>query len=341
VDLVQGESGKKAESGLTPAGPTLRARFFKIKAVQRIAKWMDALPHPPLAIEISWDRISAVRWTRTGTIAELAVEQLKPGMIVPSAVDTNIADAAGVREAMIRACNKIHAGREQAALLLPDPVIRIFVQHFDNFPRSSAESIPLLQWRLKKSVPFDMTDTMFSYVRQASKDGGVDIVATIARQRVIREYEDLVEAAGLHAGIVTGSSLASLALLDSQTPSLVARISDRTLSTSIVRGGNLVGYRCTELPLPAEKLSPQALFDEIFPLAALYLETSNEKIESVYISGVGGRFREFAGPLENEFHCNVLPLLRSNPADRRVWEVGKPLVEAGLDGLVGWMLCAA
>ena len=341
MDLVQGDPGKKAESGLTPAAPTLRARLFKIKTVQRIAKWMEALPQPPLAIEISWDRISAVRWTRAGTIAEFAVEPLKQGMIVPSAVDANIADAAGVREAMSRACDKIHANHDQAALLLPDPVIRIFVQHFDNFPRSSAESIPLLQWRLKKSVPFDMTDTVFSYVRQASKDGGVDIVATIARQRIIREYEELLEAAGLNAGIVTGSSLASLALLDSQRPSLLARISDRTLSTSIVRAGSLVGYRCTELPVPSAQLSPQALCDEIFPLAAFYQDTWNEKIESVYISGIDARFREFAGPLENEFHCNVLPLLRNNPEDRRVWETGKPLVEAGLDGLVGWMLCAA
>lgn len=341
MDLMQGDPGKKAESESTPAAPSLRARLFKIKTVQRIAKWMDALPKPPLAVEVSRDRISAVRWTRTGSIAEFAAEPLKAGLIVPSAVDTNITDPASVREAMIRVCRKVHADREQVALLLPDPVIRIFVQHFDNFPRSAAESIPLLKWRLKKSVPFDMTDTVFSYVRQASKDGGVDIVATIARQRIIREYEELVEAAGLNAGVVSGSSLASLALLDSQTPSLVARISDRTLSTSIVRAGNLVGYRCTELPVPGAQLSPQDLFEEIYPLAAYYQDTWHEKIESVYVSGIGNRFQEFAGPLQKEFHCNVQPLLRNNPADRRVSEGGKQLVEAGLDGLVGWMLCAA
>ena len=341
MDLAQGDPGKKAESELTARPSTLRARLFKIKTVQRIAKWMDALPQPPVAIEVSWDRISAVRWTRTGSIAEFAAEPLKPGMIIPSAVDTNIADPAGVREAMLRACKKIHADREQVALLLPDPVIRIFVQHFDNFPRSATESIPLLKWRLKKSVPFDMTDTMFSYVRQASKDGGVDIVATIARQRVIREYEELVEAAGLNAGVVSGSSLTSLALLDSQTPALVARVSDRTLSTSIVRAGNLVGYRCTELPVSGAQLSPQVLFDEIYPLAAFYLETWHEKIESVYVSGIGDRFSEFAGPLEKEFQCNVQPLLRNDPADRRISENGRTLVDAGLDGLLGWMLCAA
>ena len=341
MDLVQGDPGRKAEPASTPRGSTLRERLFRIKMVQRFAKWIDAIPQTPLAIEVSWDRISAVRWTRTGGVAEFAVEPLAAGMVVPSAVDANIVDPAGVRAAMIRACNRIHANREQTSLLLPDSVIRIFVQHFDDFPRSAAESIPLLRWRMKKSVPFEMTDTVFSYVRQASNDGGVDIVATVARQRIIREYEELVEAAGLNAGVVSGSSLASLALLDTQRPSLVARISDRTLTTSIVRSGALCGYRCTELPVSGSKLTPQALFDEIYPLAAYYQDTWREKIESVYISGIGNRFREFIVPLESEFQCNVQPLLRANPNDRRVEESGRPLVDAGLDGLVGWMLCAA
>jgi type IV pilus assembly protein PilM len=320
---------------------TFRERLFKIKTVQRVAKWMDAIPRPPLAIEVSWDRISAVRWSRKGGVASFAVERLAPGMIVPSAVDANIVDVAGVREAMASVCKRVEADREHTALLLPDPVIRIFVQHFDDFPRSTADAIPLLRWRLKKSVPFDMTDTVFSYVRQPAREGGVDIVATIARQRIIREYEELVESVGLNAGVVSGSSLASLALLDSEVPSLVARISDRTLSTSIVRSGTLCGYRCTELPASGTKLSPQALFDEIYPLAAYYQDTWQEKIESVYISGIGERVREFVKPLETEFHCSVQPLLRTNPDDRRVSETGRPLVEAGLDGLVGWMLCAA
>jgi hypothetical protein len=108
-----------------------------------------------------------------------------------------------------------------------------------------------------------------------------------------------------------------------------------------VRAGTLCAYRCTELPVSGAQLTPQALFDEIYPLAAYYQDTWRDKIESVYISGIGNRFREFAVPLENEFQCNVQPLLRPNPEDRRVTESGRPLVEAGLDGLVGWMLCAA
>jgi type IV pilus assembly protein PilM len=341
VDLIQSGPGNTAEPAAIRKSATLRERLLKIKPVQRVAAWIDAMPRPPLAIEISWDRISAVRWSRSGGVAELAVEPLAPGMIVPSAVETNIVDPAGVRAAMARACKRVQASTEHATLLLPDPVIRIFVQQFDEFPRSSQEAIPLLRWKLKKSVPFDMADTVLSYVRQPARDGGLDIVTTIARLRVIREYEELVEKVGLNAGVVSSSSLAALTLLESQCPSLVARVSNRTLSTAIVRGGALCGYRCTDLTVSGDTLSPQALFDEIYPLAAYYHDAWGENIESVYISGIGKGFREFVSVIESEFRCNVQPLLRTNPADRRVAENGRPLVEAGLDGLVGWMLSGA
>lgn len=321
-----------------PKAVTFRERLLKIGLVQRVFRWIDAMPRPPISIEISWDKISAVRWSRTGSVEAFSVEALAGGMIVPSAVDTNIADPEGVRAALARACNAVQAKDEHVALLLPDPVVRIFVQHFDEFPRRSDEAIPLLRWKLKKSLPFEMADTVLSYVQQPSKDGGADVVTTIARLRVIREYEGLVESVGLNAGVVSSSSLAALALLESDCPTLVARVSDRSLTTAIIRGGALCGYRCTELPMPAAEVSPQVLFDEIYPLAAYYQDSWQVKIESVCLSGIVDRFAEFVAPFENEFKCKVLPLLRTNPADSRIVPGGIKLAEAGLDGQIGWML---
>jgi type IV pilus assembly protein PilM len=306
--------------------------------VQRMVRWIDAMPRPPISIEISWDRISAVRWSRTGGVEAFAVEALAEGMIVPSAVENNIADPEGVRSALARACSGVQAKEEHVALLLPDPVVRIFVQHFDEFPRNPEEAIPLLRWKLKKSLPFEMADTVLSYVQQPSREGGADIVTTIARLRVIREYEGLVESVGLNAGVVSSSSLAALALLESDGPTLVARVSDRSLTTAIIRSGALHGYRCTELPVRGKEVSPQALFDEIYPLAAYFQDSWHEKIDSIFLSGVADRFAEFVAPFENEFKCKVQPLLRTNSGDNRLVPGGLKLAEAGLDGQVGWML---
>ena len=316
---------------------TTRDRILKYGAVQRLMRWVDAMPRPAVAIDISWDQISAVRWSRTGTVQSLAIEPLAESMLVPSAVDTNLADLTGVREALSRACSRIQATQEHAAILLPDPVIRIFVEHFDEFPNSSTEAVPLLRWKIKKRVPFEIEDTVISYVRQASPDGGVDVVTTLARLRVLREYEALVESVGLNAGVVSGSSLTALALLEGERPTLVARVSNRSLATAILRNGSLCGYRCTDLPESAATLSPQALLDEIFPLAAYFHDSWQTRIESVRLSGIGKRFSEFAAILGKEFQCNVEPLLQTKPSDFCLAQGGAPLVEAGLDGLVGWM----
>ena len=317
---------------------TLWDQILKVDAVKRTVRWIDAMPRPEVAIEIACNRISAVRLSRTGNVEQFSIEPVAPGMIVPSAVDTNIIDPDGVKAAIFRACSRIRVAEEQAAVLLPDPVIRAFVQHFDEFPRARQEAVPLLKWKLKKSVPFEMADSILSYVSQPSLKGGFDIVTTIARLRVVREYEELVESVGMNAGVVSSSSLAALSLLEGQSPTLVARVSEQSLTTSILRDGALCGYRCTDLPVEREKFSPSTLLDEIYPFAAYYHDAWEEKIESVYISGFGNRFDEFAAPIQNELHCTVQPLLRTNPIDSRLTEEGRQVAEAELDGLAGWIL---
>jgi len=48
------------------------------------------------------------------------------------------------------AIDRLRGRDEDVAMILPDPVIRVFVQHFEEFPRSPQEAIPMLRWKLKK-----------------------------------------------------------------------------------------------------------------------------------------------------------------------------------------------
>src|SRR5260370_30998699 len=98
-------------------------------------------------------------------------------------------------------------------MILPDTVIRVFVQHFEEFPRSAAEAEPMLRWKLKKSVPFEADETVISYMRQPARGDGVDVVTALARLRIVREYESLVESARLYPRVVLSSSLAAISLL--------------------------------------------------------------------------------------------------------------------------------
>jgi type IV pilus assembly protein PilM len=322
---------------LLASAATFRQGIYKSRGVRRLASWLDAMPDPPLAVEIGVDRLAAIRWARNASAHDIAIEPLPRGAIVPSAVETNLVNPDAVRMALSNVCTRLHAKDEDVAMILPDPVIRVFVQHFDEFPRSPQEALPMLRWKLKKSVPFGVDETLLSYMRQAPREGGVDVLTAFARLRVVREYEQLAESVGLRAGVILSSSLAAIALLEEHNTALFARVSDTALTTAIVRDSILCGYRSTELPASGNDLTPQMLLEEIFPAIVYYREIWHEDIQLIRLAGLGERLPEFVGPLQREFQCSVKSLLHSAVSEGRIPEDARPLADSELEGLVGWM----
>jgi type IV pilus assembly protein PilM len=312
--------------------------IYQSDLVRRVSLWLDAMPHPPLAIEIAAHRVAIARWSRTGSLDSFGVELLPPGAIVPSAVETNLVNSAAVKTSVTKVCARVRTGEEDVALILPDPVIRIFIQHFEEFPRSAEEALPILRWKLKKSLPFEADEAVISYMRQDPREGGVDVLTALARMRIVREYENLAESVGLRPGVVLSSSLTAISLLDDERPVLLARVSGSSLTTAILRKGALCGYRCTDLPAPSAALTAQMLLEEIFPVAAYFQDIWHEGIHSVRVAGLGARLPEFIRPLEEEFHCPVNSLLPSAVSEGRIRDDARQLADRELDGLVGWML---
>lgn len=303
-------------------------------------RWLDDIPHPPIACEIASDYVAAARWTRTGGgLDGLAMESLPAGAVLPSPVESNIIDGDEVRAAVGRVFSRLRTkSNEDVALLLPDPVVRVFVLHFDTFPRKAEEAIPMLRWRLKKSVPFEAEETLISYMRQPPRDDGVDIVTALSRLRIVREYETMIESAGLSPGVVMSSTLATVPLLPDSKPALLARVQGTALTTAIVREGMLCGYRCITMPMDARQVTPQALLDEIYPLAAYYQDSWSEGIAEVRLAGLSERMGEFRATFERELKCPVHSLLGAAETEGLVRSDEKDLVDRGLDALVGWTL---
>jgi type IV pilus assembly protein PilM len=295
------------------------------------------MPHPHFAIEFAPDRVAAARW-KGNSVDEFTVETLPPAALVPSAVETNVINASALKTAIANVVSRLRARDQDVALILPDPVIRVFVQHFDEFPRSAQEAVPMLRWKLKKSIPFEADETVISYMRQPARAEGLDIVTALARLRIVREYEALVEGASLYPGVILSSSLAAISLLEDDKATLMARVSGVALTTAIVRGDVLCGYRCTELPAHSGDITPKMLLDEIYPVAAYYQDTWGEGIGSVRVAGLGARLPDFVPPLESEFHCKVSSLLHAAVSDGRIPHDARPLADREADGLVGWMM---
>ena len=130
---------------------TLATRFFELGPVKKLERWLNAMPHPSLVVEIASTHVAAAHWSKTGGHLEShAIEPLPLGAIMASPVDANVVQPEAVRSALRKVFNRVPVRDAPLALLIPDPVVRVFILPFDTLPRRADEAVPLLRWRLNR-----------------------------------------------------------------------------------------------------------------------------------------------------------------------------------------------
>lgn len=324
-------------NGIPSRAASLESRFFQFGLVRRIEQWLNIMPHPPMVVEIAADHVAAAHWGKSGGFVDAcAVEPLQVGSIMPSPVENNVTQPDAVRSALRAVFNRVPDRGAPVALLIPDLVVRVFILPFDSLPRRSDEAMPVIRWRLKKSVPFDVEDTVVSWMRQAGLHGNLEVVTAIARRSILREYEEIVESLGARSCISLSSTLATLPLLEERGATLLARISGKTLTTVIVNGANLCVYRATDMLAESDLLDSATILQEIYPAVAYYQDTWGATIDRARLAGFGPRERELRQILEQELKFTVNSLGDSEAA-RALVPPASDMVHQNLDALVGWM----
>ncbi len=71
---------------------------------------------------------------------------------------------------------------------------------FDALPSKVAEALPVVRFRLKKLLPFEVEDAVVSYQVMSSTKGLVTVLAVAIPREVLAEYEGVVTRGGLCAG---------------------------------------------------------------------------------------------------------------------------------------------
>jgi len=320
------------------SSPSLSTQFYQLGIVRRLERWLNAPPHPALALEIAPGHVAAARWgSAKGSLETYAIEPLPAGAVMPSPVDANIPQPEAVRAAVRKVLGRVPDRGDPIALLIPDAVVRVFILPFEMLPRRADEAMPILRWRLKKSVPFDVEETVVSWTRQNSRAGGLEVLTAVARQRNVREYEEAAESQGASIGVVLSSTLASLPLLEDRGATLLVRMAGRTLTTVIVNGGVLCVYRSNEMHGDPATLEPQSVLDEIFPAIAYYQDTWGASVDRARIAGAGAREDVFRKALAEELKVSV-GTLADSPEAAPLGASAKDLIRQDLDPLVGWTL---
>ncbi|HWP85830.1 MAG TPA: hypothetical protein VNN17_11605, partial [Terriglobia bacterium] len=270
--------------------------------------WRRWWSHRPLGwgCEISSGGVAVARWNGRGAEPDAAAwRPLAEGAVEPSPLRENLTRPDEVRQAIAGCLESL--GRERdgkhssplldAALLIPDPAARVFFLTLEAFPPRPADAIPLLRWKLKKSVPFDMEASTISYAARQEAEGW-RILAVVSPQAILRQYEAVVESAGLKPRLVTLSTLGALRLVpagagDSSSPPsascLVAKFSPPWLTTAILHAGTVCLFRCVALESAgAEELAnpSRQIVEAIHPAAAYFQDTFGRSLEQAYLCGM-------------------------------------------------------
>ena len=225
---------------------------------------------PPAAVEITPEGVLAAALPAAGQDAVYAFEPLPPGALLPGIGEPNMRAPEAVAAAIRSALDQVSPHSRAVTVVIPDTVVRVFVLDFDALPGKPAEAYPVLRFRLRKMVPFDVEHAGLSYQVLIEKKDETKVLAAVLPGPVLAEYETAVRSAGYEPGAVLPSSLAALAAIDSLEAVLVANISPLALTTSISNGQDLLLYRTLDLPE-----NPVVRLDEVrrgVAVAAAYFE---------------------------------------------------------------------
>jgi type IV pilus assembly protein PilM len=243
-------------------------------------------PPPEFVFEIAADGITM---SRTRPPAAPQYLPLMQDVIAPSPVKENILDPAAFAEAVRKLTPPASGrGRRGAALILPDNCVRIAVLDFDTLPEKEEERRPLINFRLKKSVPFDIDEAALSYFPQAGKK----VIVALAPSEIVAHYETPFRAVGLHPGLVTVSSLAMLDLLPVTGSLVLAHHSPGALTVIALADGVVTIARTLEMsdavPGPDSDTDPlDEIIAAIYPTLAYIEDHSSARPGKLFIAGFG------------------------------------------------------
>ncbi|MGA2276672.1 MAG: hypothetical protein ABSG00_03635 [Terracidiphilus sp.] len=241
---------------------------------------------PPAAVELSPQGVLAAATPAAGQPPVYAFQPLPDGALVPSIVDPNLRAPEVVANAIRTALGQVAPRSRSLTLVLPDILVRVFVLDFDSFPAKPAEAIPILRFRLRKMVPFDVEHAGVSYQALIESKTECRVLAAVLPAPVLAEYEAVARMAGFEPGAVLPTSLAALGAVESDDPVLTANLGALALTTAITHGQDLLLYRTLDLPEePALRL--REVQRGVAVAAAYFEDKLGFRPRLMYCAGIG------------------------------------------------------
>ncbi|MGB8030045.1 MAG: hypothetical protein WCF30_10310 [Terracidiphilus sp.] len=262
--------------------------FSKIRSAAQTAG------RPPAAIEIAPEGVLAAARpaarSRRGASEPAqgnvyAFVPLPPGALVPGIEEPNLRAPETVTAAIRSALDEISPRTRAVTVVLPDTLVRVFVLDFDSLPAKPSEAIPVVRFRLRKMVPFDVEHAGVSYQVLSQSESEWEVLAAVVPGPILAEFEAAVRSAGYEPGAVLSSSLAALESFESMEAIMAANLSAQAITTTIANGQELLLYRT--LDLPQDSAHRVAEIQRSIAVASAYFEDKlGSRPRTLYYAGI-------------------------------------------------------
>lgn len=260
---------------------------------------------PPIACEITAERVLAARAGAGAQALEGAAARPLPlGTLAPGFASGNVQNTAALESAIRAALHDAGARGNELALVLPDAAVRVMLLDFDTLPEKESDAAPLIKFRLKKLLPFDSERAAVSY--QVQRGTPIQVIAAVAEQGVLAEYEGAVRGAGFNPGVVLPSMLAMLGAVDSSAPTLVVKAESGTTAVAIVDQDEIRVLRTLETLTPASA-APQRLAEDIYPSLVYFQDTYSAQVSRMVLGGTAAS-NELRAALEQQTGLTAMEL---------------------------------
>jgi Tfp pilus assembly PilM family ATPase len=209
-------------------------------------------PPPDVALAIESGRVVAARVGWNGgqpLVTAHAAEPVPAEAIVPGLGAPNLPDIGVVTAAVQRALAGLGGRSTRAALVIPDPAVKVSLLRFEKVPPRPADLEELVRWQVRKSAPFPLEQARVSFTPGLPHvDGGQEFVVTVARDDVLAQYEQACEAAGVHVVLLDVASFNVIngVLAGAAPPAgdwLLVHAAPSYATLAVVRRGHVIFYR--------------------------------------------------------------------------------------------------
>lgn len=242
---------------------------------------------PRLACEIAPDGILAASSAAIDAPLDAAVfmplrDSISAGLTSPIFINHD-----AVLTALKSALDAVDTKGRDWTVVLPDACTRIHLLDFDTLPTKPQEVLPLVRFRLRKLMPFDVDAAAVSYqmlkpAGTTNNAGPVWVIAAAMPGEVRTEIEALVRSADREPGILLPAPLAALAALPESGSHLLVHTGSQSMTTAITRDGELLLYHPTE----HTEFELGEMAQAVLVAAAYYEDTLHSPLHEVWVAGL-------------------------------------------------------